>query len=130
MKNMKIPGLAHEVNIKFESGVAMINLSLRGDVIASTPLKSASENGISKGLQEVAKIAEIAHQIPDSILKDVAKRLSADSGFVGETPQTPGNTAMSGGAELSQEVEEKLNLILTKLGGIEKQLKSIEEKWG
>lgn len=126
---MKIPGLAHEVNIKFESGVAMIYLSLRGDTIASTPLKSASENGISKGLREVAKIAEIAHQIPDSILKDVAKRLSTDSGFVGEAAQASSSSSSST-AELSPEVDEKLNLILSKLDGLEKQLKSIEDKWG
>jgi len=127
---MKIPGLAHEVNIKFESGVAMIYLSLRGDTIASTPLKSASENGISKGLREVAKIAEIAHQIPDSILKDVAKRLSTDSGFVGEAAQAGASTSNSTVADLSPEVDEKLNLILAKLDSLERQLKSIEDKWG
>ena len=126
---MKIPGLAHDVNIKFESGVAMIQLRLRGDLIASTPLKSASENGITKGLQEVAKQAEIAHQIPDSILKDVARKLSTDSGFVGDVPKSD-SSGEAGMTEMSPEIEEKLNLILSKLDSLEKQLKSIEEKWG
>ena len=123
---MKIPGLAHEVTIKFESGVAMIILSLRGDTIASVPLKSASENGITKGLQEVAKIAEIAHQIPDSILRDVAKRLSTESGFVGEAPKSTSSTSM---VDMSPEIEDKLNLILSKLDNLEQKLKSIEDKW-
>lgn len=128
---MKIPGLAHEVNIKFDQGMTTIFLSLRGDVIASAPLKSASENGITKGLQDISKMAEIAHQIPDSILKDVAKRLSTESGFVGEAPQAGGSSGRDAAvAELSPEIEEKLNLILTKIEGLEKQLKSIEEKWG
>jgi hypothetical protein len=128
---MKIPGLSHEAVIRYDgtSGVSMIELRLRGDVIASTPLKAASESGIAKGLSEVAKMAEILHQIPDSILKDLAKKLSVESGYV----EAPGGSTKAAGAssgELSPEVEEKLNLILSKLDQVMVRLKSIEEKWG
>lgn len=128
---MKIPGLSHEANIRYDgtSGVSMIELRLRGDLIASSPLKSASESGIAKGLAEVAKMAEIAHQIPDSILKDLAKRLSVESGYV-DVPSGPAKAAGSGGGEISAEVEEKLNQILSKLDDVMARLKSIEEKWG
>lgn len=128
---MKIPGLSHEAIIRYDgtSGVSMIELHLRGDIIASTPLKSASESGIAKGLNEVAKQAEILHQIPESILKDLAKRLSVESGYV-EAPSGPSRATSGGGAELSPEVEEKLNTILTKLDEVMERLKSIEEKWG
>jgi len=128
---MKIPGLSHEANIRYDptSGVSMIELKLRGDVIASTPLKAASESGIAKGLTEVAKMAEILHQIPDSILKDLAKRLSVESGYV-EAPVGASKSSGGGSAELSPEVEEKLNQILSKLEKIEARLASIENKWG
>ena len=128
---MKIPGLSHEVHINFNgtTGVSTIELKLRGDVIASTPLKAASETGIAKGLSEVAKTAEILHQIPESILKDLAKRLSVESGYV-EAPGAAGKASSSGPADLSPEVEEKLNLILNKLDEVMVRLKSIEEKWG
>ena len=128
---MKIPGLSHEAQIRYDpsSGVSMIELYLRGDLIASSPLKAASETGIAKGLTEVAKSAEILHQIPDSILKDLAKRLSVESGYV----EAPGGANKSNGgstAELSPEIEEKLNQILSKLDQVMVRLKSIEEKWG
>ena len=128
---MKIPGLSHEAIIRYDgtSGVSMIELRLRGDVIASTPLKSASESGIAKGLGEVAKMAEIAHQIPDSILKDLAKRLSVESGYV-EAPSGAAKAGSGGTADMSPEVEEKLNTILSKLDEVMARLKSIEEKWG
>ena len=128
---MKIPGLSHEAIIRYDpnSGVSMIELHLRGDVIASAPLKAASESGIAKGLTEVAKNAEILHQIPDSILKDLAKRLSVESGYV-EAPGGTGKSSNAGTADLSPEVEEKLNQILSKLDKIEARLSSIEQKWG
>lgn len=128
---MKIPGLAHEAIVRYDatSGVSIVELRLKGDVIASTPLKAASESGIAKGLTDVAKQAEILHQIPDSILKDLAKRLSVESGYV-EAPSGATKSSSGGTAELSPEVEEKLNQILSKLDQVMVRLKSIEEKWG
>lgn len=128
---MKIPGLSHEANIRYDpsSGVSMIELYLRGDLIASCPLKAASETGIAKGLTEVAKNAEILHQIPDSILKDLAKRLSVESGYV-EAPGGANKSNGGGATEISPEIEEKLNQILSKLDDVMVRLKSIEEKWG
>ena len=124
---MKIPGLSHEAIIRYDgtSGVSMIELRLRGDVIASTPLKAASESGIAKGLTEVCKMAEILHQIPDSILKDLAKRLSVESGYV-EAPGGSTKASNGGGAEISPEIEEKLNQIISKLDQVMTRLKTIE----
>ena len=124
---MKIPGLAHEVDIKVVDGLATIELSLRGDIIAKAPLKAASESGIAKGIVEVAKTAEISHQIPDSIVKDLAKKLSSETGYFDATSM-PKPTSQQ--AEVPQEIEEKLNTILNKLDEITKRLKSMEEKWG
>ncbi len=128
---MKIPGLSHDVTIRYDpsSGVSMIELRLRGDIIASAPLKAASESGILKGLTEVTKNAEILHQIPDSILKDLAQRLSVESGYV-EVPSAAAKSSGAATADLSPEVEEKLNQILSKLDQVMARLKSIEEKWG
>ena len=128
---MKIPGLSHEAIIRYDpsSGVSMIELKLRGDLIASAPLKSASESGILKGLTEVTKSAEILHQIPDSILKDLAQRLSVESGYV-EAPSGASKSTGGAGGDISPEIEEKLNQILAKLEKIETRLSSIEQKWG
>lgn len=131
---MKIPGLAHEVHVRIESGVHLMDLTLRGDVIATSPLKSVAESGIRAGLLDVAKKAEISHQIPESIIGDLAKRLSKEAGYIGGPAgeAAGGKPGEIGGQTVifGEEIQGKLDAILEKLAAIDKRLDKFEERWG
>ncbi|MHA2363849.1 MAG: hypothetical protein ACXAC7_07810 [Candidatus Hodarchaeales archaeon] len=124
---MKIPGLAHEVNVRLEEGVHQVALSLRGDIIATTPIRSRSEAGIMKALVEVSQKAEIAHQIPESIFSDLANRLTSESGYLEADAEVEAGVA-GGMAIYPGEIEEKLDLILEKLNEIASRLEKLENK--
>ena len=122
---MKIPGLAHEVVVKMDSGVSKIILSLRGDVIASAPVRSRSESGIMKSLIEIAKNAEIAHQIPESIFQDLAKKLTRESGYL--DPVISSKDGVEQGQPIfDPEFDEKLTAVQEKIAEISQKLEKLE----
>ena len=75
---MKVPGLAHEVELNISGGTHNLDLKLRGTAIVSTPIKSRSELGIRKALDVLVSKAEISHQIQGSILDNLARKLYSD----------------------------------------------------
>lgn len=127
---MKIPGLAHEVDINVSGGVHLLELKLRGDIIATTPIKSRNEMGIRKALDTLVAQAEIAHQIQGSILDNLAKKLLSESGYLDdEGIAMAGSDVITSSGYLSQEIIDKLNEILSAIKAIDVRLQKLEEKW-
>lgn len=128
---LKIPGLAHVVEVKMDAGVNKVVLSLRGDVIASTPVRSRSESGIMKSIIEVAKMAEIAHQIPESIFSDLANKLTSESGYLDPViTKDSSGTGVAVQPVFDPEVDAKLTEILKNMQKMENRLENLQENLG
>ena len=130
---MKIPGLAHEVELNVSGGVHLLELKLRGDIIATTPIKSRNEMGIRKALDTLVVQAEIAHQIQGSILDNLAKKLLSESGYLDEEgagTMGAGGDTMASLEYLSPEITSKLDEILSAIKMLDTRLQKLEEKWG
>ncbi|OLS27550.1 MAG: hypothetical protein HeimC3_03290 [Candidatus Heimdallarchaeota archaeon LC_3] len=121
---MKIPGLAHEVELNISGGTHNLDLKLRGTAIVSTPIKSRSEQGIRKALDVLVSKAEISHQIQGSILDNLARRLYSDSGYLDDL-QSKGGV---GTEDVSDALIVKVDKILEFLKRIEDRLIKLEEK--
>ena len=81
-----------------------------------------------KAVIDVAQKAEIAHQIPESIFSDLAKRLTTESGYLEVPPHAKASGAAAVGGIYSAEVEERLDEILVKLDEISERLGKLEKK--
>ena len=126
MRKLKIPGLTHEISLNITSGVHQLELTLRGAVIATSPIKAKTINGIRKALDALVHTGEISHQVQASILDNIARKLFDDSGYLDETAVAAG--VMAGGGRVFDELSEKVDQILVLVKEIDRRLRKIEEK--
>ncbi|MHA1167091.1 MAG: hypothetical protein ACTSP4_09660 [Candidatus Hodarchaeales archaeon] len=111
-----IPGVIHKVRVGQDSGSHRIEILLRGSVVASVNLTSHTEAGVKKALKEAISESGVGHQIPDSVIDNLAGKLTEAGGYLG--------------ALISEEAatEDKLDTILKKLETIELRLEVIEKR--
>lgn len=121
---MKVPGLAHEVELNISGGTHNLDLKLRGTAIVSTPIKSRSELGIRKALDVLVSKAEISHQIQGSILDNLARKLYSESGYLDDLQSKGGERT----EDVSDALIAKVDKILESLRRIEEKLAKLEEK--
>lgn len=116
MTEYTIPGVIHKVRVGQDSGSHRIEILLRGSVVASINLTSQTESGVKKALHEAISEAGVGHQIPESVIGNLAGKLIEAGGYLG--------------ALVSEEIttEDKFNIILKKLETIESRLEVIEKR--
>ncbi|MFW9996659.1 MAG: hypothetical protein ACFFD4_31740 [Candidatus Odinarchaeota archaeon] len=116
MTEFSIPGVVYKVRIRQDQGSHRVEVLLHGAGVSSINISSQSLEGIKKALQEAVQEAGIAHQVPPSVIENLAAKLTEAGGYLGEA------------AMMEAAKDDKLDLILQKLEIIEERLRAIEER--
>ncbi|MHA2298190.1 MAG: hypothetical protein ACXAEU_02665 [Candidatus Hodarchaeales archaeon] len=116
MTEFSIPGVVYKVCVRQDQGSHRVEVSLHGATESSVNISTHSEAGVKKALQQAVTEAGIAHQVPPSVIDNLAAKLTEAGGYLES-------------AVLEEVVkEDKLDLILQKLEIIERRLASIESR--